>query len=267
MKYIINLTIVFDPDNRQLLLRNNSQLVTGLSNPATRLLSELIKNNKTELSRDTLIKHVWEDYGYSPSSASLSNHISELRKSFEILGESKEIIMTVPRIGFKLDATIHPETKQPLMGNDPEVNTDSNPEQTYIAEQSSEQTTDNTPLRNLGRNLKKITVKKIVISVCFLTTIMILAIINQPDKHKTSFLGTQGKCKIYATDKKKNIENYKNAKKIITKTGTDCINETQDVYYAYIHPFSEVLKTHLLTACPKNKNGSYKTCNNYRFSE
>ncbi|WP_447872526.1 hypothetical protein [Serratia fonticola] len=32
------------------------------------------------------MKHVWEDYGFSPSSATLSNHVSELRKAFEALG-------------------------------------------------------------------------------------------------------------------------------------------------------------------------------------
>ena len=93
------------------MLRNNNQLTVGLSNPATRLLNELIKNNKVELTRETLIKHVWEDYGFSPSSATLSNHISELRKAFEVLGVSKNILITVPRIGFKMEAEIHPETK------------------------------------------------------------------------------------------------------------------------------------------------------------
>ncbi|HBT0749609.1 TPA: hypothetical protein MA162_005444, partial [Klebsiella pneumoniae] len=78
MKYIINFTITFDPDSRLLKLRNKDQLTIELSKPATRLLIELIKNNKNEMPRETLIKHVWEDYGFSPSSATLSNHISEL---------------------------------------------------------------------------------------------------------------------------------------------------------------------------------------------
>ncbi len=111
MKYIINLTIIFDPDYRLLMLRSNDLLTIKLSKPATRLLTELIKNNKNELTRETLIKHVWEDYGFSPSSATLSNHISELRKAFEALGVNKEILITVPRIGFKMEAEIHPETK------------------------------------------------------------------------------------------------------------------------------------------------------------
>ncbi|HBU7918333.1 TPA: winged helix-turn-helix domain-containing protein, partial [Klebsiella pneumoniae] len=111
MKYIINFTITFDPDSRLLKLRNKDQLTIELSKPATRLLIELIKNNKNEMPRETLIKHVWEDYGFSPSSATLSNHISELRKAFEALGINKDILITVPRVGFKMEAEIHPETK------------------------------------------------------------------------------------------------------------------------------------------------------------
>ncbi|WP_446919370.1 winged helix-turn-helix domain-containing protein, partial [Klebsiella pneumoniae] len=101
----------FDPDSRLLKLRNKDQLTIELSKPATRLLIELIKNNKNEMTRETLIKHVWEDYGFSPSSATLSNHISELRKAFEALGINKDILITVPRVGFKMEAEIHPETK------------------------------------------------------------------------------------------------------------------------------------------------------------
>jgi DNA-binding winged helix-turn-helix (wHTH) protein len=108
MKYIINFTITFDPDSRLLKLRNQ-----GRSHEILFIQQslELIKNNKNEMPRETLIKHVWEDYGFSPSSATLSNHISELRKAFEALGINKDILITVPRVGFKMEAEIHPETK------------------------------------------------------------------------------------------------------------------------------------------------------------
>lgn len=87
MKYIINLTIIFDPKGRELVLKNDSQLSLGLSKPATRLLNELVNNSNIDLSRDQLIKRVWEDYGFSPSNATLNNHISELRKAFEFRGQ------------------------------------------------------------------------------------------------------------------------------------------------------------------------------------
>ncbi|WP_431225008.1 winged helix-turn-helix domain-containing protein [Serratia sp. L9] len=108
MNYIINLTITFDPENRALVLENDIQQSVELSKPATRLLSELINNNRVNLNRDDILKSVWEDYGFSPSNASLNNHISELRKALTSLGMNKNIIFTVPRVGFRMDAEIHP---------------------------------------------------------------------------------------------------------------------------------------------------------------
>lgn len=52
MKYIINLTVTFDPDNRLLILKSDTQQSVELSKPATRLLSELINNNRINLVRD-----------------------------------------------------------------------------------------------------------------------------------------------------------------------------------------------------------------------
>ncbi len=111
MIYIINTIIAFDPVTRNLSLKNDAQLSVELSKPATRLLSELIEHNHATLLREDLIKSVWEDYGFSPSKGNLSNSISELRKAFTSLGLHQEIIITVPRTGFKLEAEIHPLVK------------------------------------------------------------------------------------------------------------------------------------------------------------
>ncbi|MGO3397574.1 MAG: winged helix-turn-helix domain-containing protein, partial [Serratia proteamaculans] len=83
MKYIINLNFVFNAQDRLLTLKNDNNISILLSKPATRLLCELITNNNTTLFREDIIKAVWTDYGFTPSTASLSNHISELRKAFE----------------------------------------------------------------------------------------------------------------------------------------------------------------------------------------
>lgn len=127
MKYIINLTIIFDPKGRELVLKNDSQLSLGLSKPATRLLNELVNNSNIDLSRDQLIKRVWEDYGFSPSNATLNNHISELRKAFESLGANKDIIITLPRLGFRLQAEIYPIVLTASNVNNPVVQTENTP--------------------------------------------------------------------------------------------------------------------------------------------
>lgn len=106
MKYIINLTISFDLDSRKLSLYDDERIFIELTKPATRLLMELIKNNRINTSREELLNNVWLNYGFAASNAGLNNYISELRKSFVTLEMNREVIITIPKIGFRLDADI-----------------------------------------------------------------------------------------------------------------------------------------------------------------
>lgn len=108
MKYIINLIVVYTPSEKTLALHNDPSQKVNLSNPANRLLLELIKFNGTTLERETLLRNVWEDYGFTGSNSNLNTYISELRKSFSSLSENIKIITTVPKVGFRLDAEIEP---------------------------------------------------------------------------------------------------------------------------------------------------------------
>ncbi|HHQ4314580.1 TPA: winged helix-turn-helix domain-containing protein, partial [Serratia fonticola] len=112
MKYIINLSVVFEPDTRILALKNDSMLSIELTKPACRLLCELIENNRSTRSKDLLIQNVWVNYGFTHSKANLSNHMSELRKAFVNLGLGSDVIVTVPKVGFRMEAEIHPVAEQ-----------------------------------------------------------------------------------------------------------------------------------------------------------
>lgn len=264
MKYIINLIIVFDPENRLLMLKNNNQLTVGLSNPATRLLNELIKNNKIEVARETLIKNVWEDYGFSPSSATLSNHISELRKAFESLGIGKDILITVPRIGFKMDAEIHPETKPPkeqaavekaslpLPASQPAAQHNKVPEQ--IAAGSKK------PSRSI-----KIPV---LILTSALLAVAVTTVFTFHRGEKLALMGIQDKCKIYAVDEEiHDTEQPARARKMLADEGIDCKQTDRDIYYIETRQDNELLKVTFMAACTRNSDMSYKSCNNYKQVE
>ena len=80
MKYIVNKTVVFDSNEMTLYLYENTQIVTRLTKPATRLLLTLIQNSGVNVNRDTLLENVWLTYGFTASNAGLNNYISELRK-------------------------------------------------------------------------------------------------------------------------------------------------------------------------------------------
>lgn len=265
MKYIINLTMVFDPESRLLMLRNNNQLTVGLSNPATRLLSELIKNNKIELTRETLIKHVWEDYGFSLSSATLSNHISELRKAFEALGVNKNILVTVPRIGFKMEAEIHPETKGPKesaaieksenapIPREPEPERNAGP---LFIDAESKKTLRRTkkPVFFLGLAL---------ITIATATTFVALTKDDKP-----TLVGVQDKCNIYTLDdSKQGIEQSDRARKMLGREKIDCTQRAHEIFYMEARPTNELFKVHFMAACTKNDNVNYKNCNNYKSVE
>lgn len=58
MKHVINLMVTFDLDTRKLSLYNNEDIFVELTKPASRLLIELIKNNRQNVSRDALMKSV-----------------------------------------------------------------------------------------------------------------------------------------------------------------------------------------------------------------
>jgi DNA-binding winged helix-turn-helix (wHTH) protein len=266
MKYIINLNVIFDPDNRVLTLKNDIQQSIELSKPATRLLSELLSNNKVNLERDDILKNVWEDYGFSPSNASLNNHISELRKAFTNLGISKDIIFTVPRVGFRMDAEIHPIQKaiaEPAPSHEiPTIN------------QGLKVSTNDAPAEinepkdrgSLYLSLKKHRMLSFVLALLLLLTTLIgMTTMIHTKKESISFLVTHEKCSIYNLNDNKPDKDY-TAKiiKEMTEEGIDCSREDLDVFYAEAHPDNDHLRVRLLAACSKIDATRYKNCLNYK---
>ncbi|VTT28065.1 transcriptional regulator [Klebsiella pneumoniae] len=106
MYFVLNKMIKFLPMTNELSVVNDAGSSVLLSRASTRLLEELVKNPAEILARELLLKSVWEDYGYTPSYNNLYIAVSELRKSFLNLGEVNNIIITVPKSGLQLDATI-----------------------------------------------------------------------------------------------------------------------------------------------------------------
>ena len=265
MKYIINLTIIFDPESRLLILRNNNLLTVGLSNPATRLLSELIRNNKIELARETLIKHVWEDYGFSPSSATLSNHISELRKAFEALGISKNILITVPRIGFKMEAEIHPETKGPKEPVAIEKIENIPSPHEPVSEGSATSPLIDVKSEKIPRWMK-IAIIYLALALIAIATAITFVTLNK--ENKPTLVGVQGKCNIYTLDdNKQGIEPPDKARDMLSSEKIDCTQIAHDIFYMEARPANELFKVHFMAVCTRNDNMNYKNCNNYKLVE
>ncbi|HBE9082215.1 MULTISPECIES: winged helix-turn-helix domain-containing protein [Serratia] len=106
MLYIINGVIQYSPKLKELSLVQEEQNSLVLSNQASRLLMELIKNAGNDLSRDYLLKHTWEDFGLTPSNNNLYSAVSELRRAIASLGITEKFIITIPKVGFKFNCSI-----------------------------------------------------------------------------------------------------------------------------------------------------------------
>lgn len=123
MFFICNNSLLFNPETHAISLVGQPESVLTLSAPAARLLQEFIRNKGCDLSREELITRVWEAYGFTPSGNNLNKAVSELRKSFQVLGECQEMIVTLPRYGFRFDAEVISHPKLLFCVSDPEPTT------------------------------------------------------------------------------------------------------------------------------------------------
>ncbi|WP_422527709.1 winged helix-turn-helix domain-containing protein [Serratia fonticola] len=271
MKYIINLNIIFDPDNRILMVKNDIQQSVELSKPATRLLCELINNNRVNLARDDLLKNVWADYGFSPSNASLNNHISELRKAFTNLGVSKDIISTVPRVGFRMDAEIHPiqKSEQEITESAPNAGIPITGKSNTFSETLVPTMTDQGEHQSIYLSLKKHKMIIYILAILLLlTTVTGTTMLRHSQKESVNFVVAHEKCSIYnLNDDKPTKEFTAKILKEIAAEGIDCSREDLDVFYAEAHPNNDRFRVRLLTACSKIDAISYKNCLNYKTVE
>ncbi|WP_410675831.1 winged helix-turn-helix domain-containing protein [Citrobacter braakii] len=120
MFFICNNSLLFDPEAHAISLVGQPESVLTLSAPAVRLLQEFIKHRGRDLSREELIARVWEEFGFTPSGNNLNKAVSELRKSFQSLGEGHELIVTVPRYGFRFDADVIFQPGEKIQAVDPQ---------------------------------------------------------------------------------------------------------------------------------------------------
>lgn len=105
MRFDIDGFIIFDTEEASL-----ANLLTGdsieLSATSTRLLTSLLQYRGDIISRLEIFQAVFENYGARVSNSNLNQYISTLRRSLSDLGMEKNVIITVPRIGFKISEEI-----------------------------------------------------------------------------------------------------------------------------------------------------------------
>lgn len=112
MLYIFNENVVYD-DTQCSLTNCKSYDTILLPATASRLLSLFIRYHGTTLTRDEILNCVWDEYGYKASNNTLSQYVSLIRKNFQLLGESTDIIITIPRTGFMMNKDVDVRILEP----------------------------------------------------------------------------------------------------------------------------------------------------------
>ncbi|MDR9889168.1 winged helix-turn-helix domain-containing protein [Pseudenterobacter timonensis] len=105
MLYIFNENIVYDDAQCSL---TNCKSYDSILLPATasRLLSLFIRYQGSTLTREEILNCVWDEYGYKASNNTLTQYVSLIRKNFQLLGETADIIITIPRTGFVMNKEV-----------------------------------------------------------------------------------------------------------------------------------------------------------------
>lgn len=118
MIYTINNKIMFCERNGTLWSINNPESQYVLTATAGRLLGFLLSKRGGIIIRDDILNTVWDSYGLRTSTHSLNKYISDLRKVFIKLGLEDEVIVTVPKVGFKITAAILIDNDEPFLEKD-----------------------------------------------------------------------------------------------------------------------------------------------------
>ncbi|HCR3980610.1 TPA: winged helix-turn-helix domain-containing protein [Kluyvera ascorbata] len=111
MLYVLDGAVIYDPVNGT--LRRTDENVTDaihLTEIAGKILHHLVLHHGALVTRDTLFNEIWEKAGIAPSSNTLNQYISVLRKTLAGYIGEKDIIVTVPRAGYYLSKEVSVES-------------------------------------------------------------------------------------------------------------------------------------------------------------
>ncbi|MFV8760775.1 winged helix-turn-helix domain-containing protein [Yersinia enterocolitica] len=269
MKYILNFSLVFTPEQKSLVLLDNGDSELTLSAPASRLLVELIKSNGTTISRDELLKNVWEDYGFVGSNSNLNSYISEIRKAFTSLGCDSKMIVTIPKSGLQFSANV--ETV--LITENAAILTEStaNHQKQPLMETTDVSGERNKTEDNNSYNTKKfITSGKIIIifTIIVLCTVLAIFYVNVenpkvlPSK-KTVFLFKENNCSVYSLGNRgeKSLDDLiKIAKADLKQNNIVCTVQHENIFHYRVFENNSLSSYSFISRCTINNEGKATYC-------
>ncbi|WP_272682022.1 winged helix-turn-helix domain-containing protein [Providencia sp. PROV129] len=104
MNYLINNYVIYDSVKGELYTRNDGEVVK-LSKTLNRLMLVFVQNNNQILDKERLLLDVWQGHNQVVSDNNLNSNISVLRRYLSSFFDDN-IIISIPKIGFKLSADV-----------------------------------------------------------------------------------------------------------------------------------------------------------------
>lgn len=106
IKYLINDTVVFYPDEHRLVNKQDTKVDLLLNIPASRCLALLIERKGCVITQKEFFEQVWESQGTYVTQNTFYQNISLLRKGLKAAGLTEDPIKTVLKRGMTLAETI-----------------------------------------------------------------------------------------------------------------------------------------------------------------
>ncbi|WP_340139927.1 winged helix-turn-helix domain-containing protein [Enterobacter kobei] len=252
MIYKINEHLRYDPQSATLYSPEHYENTLTLSRVNNSMLLLFITHNNQLLSREYLLKELWENQGLDSSNNNLNNNLSILRKSLTICG-CEDVIKTVPKKGLIFSA--HTIDILPR-----EIKNNKHADKKDIQERISS---------------LRIRTKKPHLMWYLLFIVLIIVIVGFPDfyaKWKLDTFRTEifrlEKCRIYVTDSETKLLSTNDIRKrievFVKNTGNDCHILKANIYLfnrEYRDAIGRELATQLISYCPYNSSAP---CINYR---
>lgn len=261
MKYIINSTILFNVDEGTLSFYESAKTSVRLSKPASRLLLELVKKNNHSVSRDELLQRVWVNYSPTASNAGLNNYISEIRKTLLLIGVNKNIIVTIPKVGFKLEGEIQP-AEALIQMPEPENSVEMlpfQPEEIAEEQQNNEVVVAHTEKKHFFPWREPLFVS--LLTIIALCAFSIFFDNGKPNKISYNLMQSIDKCDIYSIGKVKLTPSLlADITQEIKKEDIDCLKDKNDIFYMEDRIGESVPRVSLISICDKHHGSNYDHC-------
>ncbi|NEG60622.1 winged helix-turn-helix domain-containing protein [Pantoea agglomerans] len=136
MIYIIDDQITYNSDDCTLSHIPTHETLS-LSISSGRLFEQLLNSQGEILARDTLLTEVWDKYGLRGSNSNLNQYLSILRRALASYG-CENLIITIPKIGIRLNTEIKIEREFPPAFVAAEVQTNELPAENVVPGQYSQ---------------------------------------------------------------------------------------------------------------------------------